>query len=132
MVAMRGNRGPGCATCPPSQIDVVLYSGFHRVVYVCTVQELFSSRRVHIAPPPISLHCTCTILVKACGHSSPSPFPCTVPVLFPSRSAGITPPPPPIFCWGARLRLGLYTFSTRGRLSREIYHFSTFGGGGVF
>ena len=42
-----------------------------------------------IAPPPISLYCTGVILVEACGHSSPPPFPCTVQVLFSSRrSAG--------------------------------------------
>ena len=176
-MALRGNRGPGCATCSPSQIYVVLYPGFHRVaVYLYCVQVLFSLRRVGIAPPPISLHftgnilgeacghssplpislyyisvipveepgpsappphslyCTGVILVEACGHSPPPLFPCIVQVLFPSRSASIAPPPPPPpnFCWGPGLRLGLRAFSASGRSSREIHHFSTFGGGGTF
>ena len=41
------------------------------------------------------------------------------------------PPPPPFFVGGP----GIYyvsTFSVRVRLSRGIYHFSTFVGGGVF
>ena len=82
--------------------------------FPCTVQVLFSSRRVGIASPPISLYCTSVILVEERGHSPPRP------------------PPTHFFCWGPGLRLGLCAFSTRGRLSRGIYHFSTFGGGGVF
>ena len=54
MVALRGNRGPGCATCSTSQIDVVLYRGSDRV--------------------SVCLYCTGVILVEACGHSSPPPF----------------------------------------------------------
>ena len=93
VVALRGNRGPDCATCSPSKIDVVLYPGSHKV--------------------GVCLYCTCVILVEACGHSfPPPPFPCTVQMLFPSRSAGISPPPPhpffvggPGFDWGCVLFL---------------------------
>ena len=153
MVASQGNRGPGCATCSPSQIDVVLYPGSDRVsehLYCtgimsrrvgiappplpCAVQQvLFSSRRVGVALPPPPFPCTAQVLFSSrrVGVAlPPPPFSCTVQVLFSSRSAGIAPPP--IFCWEPGLRLRLCSFSARGRLSRGIYHFSRFGGGGVF
>ena len=38
------------------------------------VQVFFSSTRVGIAPPPISLYCTGVIFVEACGHSLPPHF----------------------------------------------------------
>ena len=51
VAALRRNRGPGCATCSPSQIDVVLYSGSHRV--------------------GVYLYCTGAIPVEERGHSPP-------------------------------------------------------------
>ena len=64
--------GPGCATCSPSQVDVVLYPGSYRV--------------------GVCLYCTGVILVLACRHRSRPHISCTVQVLFPSWSAGIAPP----------------------------------------
>ena len=46
-MALRGNRGPGSATCSPSQIDA--------------------------PPPPISLYCTGIIPVEERAHSPPPP-----------------------------------------------------------
>ena len=106
VVALRGNRGPGCANCSPSQIDVVLYPGSDRVSeylyctgitsrrvgiapppFPCTAQVLFLSRRVGIAPSPLSLYCTGVILVEKRGHS-----------------------PPPHFLFGARAVIGTVCF----------------------
>ena len=89
-----------CPTMAPTEL-----------VYVCTVQVLFQSRRIGIAPPPISfyLYCTDVITVEERGHS---------------------PPPPSL---EVRAAIGTITsLSARGRSSRGIYHSSTFYGGGVF
>ena len=53
-----------CPTLAPTEL-----------VYVCTVQVLFQSRRMGIAPPPISfyLYCTDVITVEKRGHSPPPP-----------------------------------------------------------
>ena len=98
MVASQGNRGPGCATCSPSQIDVVLYPGSDRVseYLYCTG---IMSRRVGIAPPPITLCCTAgVIIVEACGHSPPPiSLYCTGVILV--EACGRSSPPPPIFLY---------------------------------
>ena len=74
--------------------------------------------------------------LPACHHKSMScptlaptelVYVCTVQVLFPSRRVGIVPAPPPFFFhWTPGLRLGLCTLYACGRLSREIYQYSTF------
>ena len=59
VVALRGNRGPGCATCSPSHIDVVLHPGSHRVgVCLYSTGVILVEACEHSPPPPISLYCT--------------------------------------------------------------------------
>ena len=99
MVTLRDNRGSGCATCSPSQIDVVLYSGSDRVSVYLYCTGVISSRRVAIAPLPISLYCTGVILVEACGYSPPPiSLYCTGVILVEKR--GHSPLPPPYFVGG--------------------------------
>ena len=110
VVALRGNLGPGCATCSPPQIDVVLYPGSHRV--------------------GACLYYTGVAIVEACGHSSSHPISSYCTGVIPVEERGHSTSPTH-FCRGSGLRLGLCTFSARGRSSRGIYHSSTFDGGGV-
>ena len=97
MVALRGDRGPGCATCSPSQIDVVLYPGSDRVSE-CLHCTGIMSRCVGIALPPISLHCRGVILVEACGHRRPHFL--VLYRYYSRRGTRAQPPPTPIFVGG--------------------------------